>query len=679
MPASERMDRPRNPYLNRVMIRQTADFFGRRREVSKIFARIGAARPQSVSIVGERRIGKSSLLHYLCQPEIRRHYLDDPDTYTFVFIDLQEQRDIGISAFFENLFQAIEQAQGRSRPPGLPADYETARRALRRLQEEGRKIVLLFDEFDAITRNPNFPEEFFSFLRAVANKYDVAYVTTSRQDLQQLCHAERIADSPFFNIFSNLFLTRFEPEDAAMLIREPSKAAGVPLESHSEDVLDLAGMFPFFIQIACSVFFEELSEGGGLDVRRVQAAFREEAMPHFNYILEHFDDDQRRVLRDVAGRRPIAPNLSYLLARLRRDGYLLEHNGRERVFSSAFTSCLEEAAALEPTRSKVPADASGRVPESSGLAGRQLGSFRIVSLIGAGAMGVVYRAWDLKLEREVAVKVLPGTPDTDPPRLERFQREARALAALNHPNIGAIYGMEESGDVRALVLELVEGPTLAELIAEQSGGSGAPGLDLEQALSLARQIAGAIEAAHAKGILHRDLKPANIKITPAGMKVLDFGLAKVWADESAGALITESPTLTAEGTLAGTILGTAAYMSPEQARGRRLDKRTDIWSFGCVMLEMLTGRPAFAGETLPDTLARVLEREPDWQAVPRSTPGPMRDLLRRCLQKDPNLRFHDIADVRIHLDEIALKPAASQWVNWWSRLTRLTRRGDRST
>ena len=331
------------------MIREVSDFYGRRREVAKIFARIGASRPQSVAIVGERRIGKSSLLNHLCHPEIRRSHLENPDAYTFVLTDLQEQREIGIPAFFENLFRGIEQALGQPRPADLPADYEGARRALLRLQDEGRKVILLFDEFDAITRNPNFPEEFFAFLRAVANKYDIAYVTTSGRDLQQLCHADRIADSPFFNIFSNLFLTRFELDEAHTLIREPSAAAGIALAPHASDIIDLGGLFPFFLQMACAAFFEHLAEGLDLDLGRVRASFREEAEPHFTYILEHFDEDQLSVLTDLAEGRSVPSSRSYLLRKLKRDGYVLEQNGHERVFSSEFVRYLQEARSAHDT------------------------------------------------------------------------------------------------------------------------------------------------------------------------------------------------------------------------------------------------------------------------------------------------------------------------------------------
>jgi Tol biopolymer transport system component len=274
-------------------------------------------------------------------------------------------------------------------------------------------------------------------------------------------------------------------------------------------------------------------------------------------------------------------------------------------------------------------------------AGNRLGTFHIETLLGAGGMGEVYRAHDTKLGRAVAIKVLPEEVAHDPDRRSRFEAEARSLAALNHAGIGAIYGVEDSGDVAALVLELVEGPTLAERLAAGT-------LPLDEIVSTARQIAEALEAAHDRGIVHRDLKPANIKITSEGnVKVLDFGLAKALGSPTPG-LSPDSATA-AHRTGLGLIVGTAAYMSPEQARGQQVDKRTDIWAFGCVAFEMCSGQPPFTGATATDTLAAVIEREPDWTQLPATTPPYLVRLLRRCLLKDPKLRLRDIGEARIAL------------------------------
>ncbi|HEY6510144.1 MAG TPA: serine/threonine-protein kinase, partial [Vicinamibacterales bacterium] len=273
--------------------------------------------------------------------------------------------------------------------------------------------------------------------------------------------------------------------------------------------------------------------------------------------------------------------------------------------------------------------------------GTRLGIYEVHSLLGVGGMGEVYRARDTRLGRDVAIKILPRVFTSDPSRLGRFEREARVLASLNHPNIAGIHGVEESDDVRGLVLELVEGETLADRIARR------PALPLAESMAIARQIADALDATHEKGITHRDLKPANVKITPDGVvKVLDFGLATPPADSVA----TDGSTATWHHTREGAVVGTAAYMSPEQARGQSVDKRTDVWAFGCVLYEMLAGRPAFRGPTISDTVVAILDREPAWDALPASTPPNIRRLLGRLLEKDQRRRLRDIGDALVEFD-----------------------------
>ena len=280
------------------------------------------------------------------------------------------------------------------------------------------------------------------------------------------------------------------------------------------------------------------------------------------------------------------------------------------------------------------------------VAGTKLGPYEITGAIGAGGMGEVYRARDTKLGRDVALKVLPEALAADPERLARMRREAQVLASLNHPNIAAIYGFEDSGRTHALVMELVEGPTLAERI---KSGAIPPG----EALPMAKQICEGLEYAHERGIIHRDLKPSNVKITAEGnAKILDFGLAKALEGDAVSADISSSPTISRMATQAGIILGTAVYMSPEQAKGKTVDRRADIWSFGCVLYEMLTGETAFSGETVTDTLAAVIKSEPDWSQVPTATPARIRELLQRCLKKDVRQRLQSVGDARIAIDDI---------------------------
>jgi serine/threonine-protein kinase len=336
-----------------------------------------------------------------------------------------------------------------------------------------------------------------------------------------------------------------------------------------------------------------------------------------------------------------------------RDAFLAQACGDDAPLRREVESLLDQPTSpphLEHVSPSVVAQALGDGPKPS-LTGQRFGAYLVGERIDSGGMGDVYRARDTQLGRDVAIKVLQPALGSDPGHLARFEREARLLAALDHPHIGTIYGVEESGGTRALVLALVEGKTLAERLARGA-------LPIGEALDYARQIADALEAAHDKGIIHRDLKPANIKITPNGVvKVLDFGLAKALgpadADAPAG-----SPTKTMGLSQEGVILGTAAYMSPEQARGQAADKRADVWAFGCVLYEMLTGYPAFAGATISDTIAAILGRDVDWRRLPHGTPPSVRRLLRRCLAKERERRMRDIGDAKLDLDD-ANEPVAT--------------------
>ena len=377
------------------------------------------------------------------------------------------------------------------------------------------------------------------------------------------------------------------------------------------------------------------------------------------------DERWRRVkaLFQAAVERPAGERAAFLAAATGDDTAL------RREVESLLTSDTSDASFLDrlpvasasvladPLATRATSDPTRSHPVLA--AGRRVGLYEIVAPLGAGAMGEVYRARDTKLHRDVALKVLPERFALDPDRSARFTREAHLLATLNHPNIATIYDLEESGPstgsgqaaVQALVLELIEGPTLADRIALGP-------IPVEEALTIARQMADALEAAHEKGIIHRDLKPANIKIADSGVvKVLDFGLAKVW-DGGPQSGISASQKLTVTDLGERTVLGTPAYMSPEQARGQPLDRRTDIWSFGCVLYEMLTGREPFAGDTVSDTLAAILEREPDLTKLPGDTPVPIRRLLRRCLEKDRRRRLDSASDARLEIEDAIASPAA---------------------
>ena len=283
--------------------------------------------------------------------------------------------------------------------------------------------------------------------------------------------------------------------------------------------------------------------------------------------------------------------------------------------------------------------------------GTKLGHYEVISLLGKGGMGEVWRAKDTKLGREVAIKTLPEEFAKDADRLARFEREAKLLASLNHPNIAAIYGLEEYEGTRFLVLELVEGDTLADRL-----NRGA--IPVEESLKLALQIADALKAAHDKGVIHRDLKPLNIKVTDDGsVKVLDFGLAKAFAGDEAEATVSNSPTLSMAATQQGVILGTAAYMSPEQAKARAVDKRTDIFAFGCVLYEMLTGRQSFGASDVSESLAAVIRSEPQWDTLPENLHPRLRETVERCLEKQVARRYQDIGDVKVDIEKVLTDPS----------------------
>ncbi len=331
-----------------------------------------------------------------------------------------------------------------------------------------------------------------------------------------------------------------------------------------------------------------------------------------------------------------------------REAYLAAACGADVELRNEVESLLARASDassfLETTALELTGRALGAQPPGL-LVGRRLGQYDVRSFIGAGGMGEVYLARDTRLERDVAIKTLPPYVAADPLARARLEREARLLATLNHPNIAAIHGVVDADDVLGLVLEMVDGPTLSERTFR-----------LPEALAIARQITDALEAAHEKDIIHRDLKPANIKVAPGGtVKVLDFGLAKAIGAETAD----DIPHASQDVTRAGAILGTAAYMSPEQARGKRLDRRTDVWSFGCVLYELLSCRAAFGAETTSDSLVKVLESEPNWSALPRDTPESIRRVLRRCLEKDVTRRLRDVADARLEIIEAQSSPVSA--------------------
>jgi len=336
-----------NPYLNRVMIRHPDDFYGRKNEVQRIYSRIAStSRPQSISVVGERRIGKSSLLHYLYHPQSRQKHFSNPQSYVFAFLDFQEEPLGSLAELFKGIYDAISQEYLGKFQVLLSPDYQGFRSLVRALDAQGLRLIILFDEFERVTSNPLFDAEFFAFFRSMANKYNIAYVATTAKELQSLCHSKEIATSPFFNIFSNLNLGAFKPEEAQELICEPSAHAGYPLAPFVGEILNLAGLFPFYLQMACAVFFELVKTGSQRDVamlREAKRQFLEEAGVHFKNTWEKFSPlEQKLINKLIAGKRPGEAE-NYLANKLLKESYLIETGGgRFKLFSPAFADYLSE-------------------------------------------------------------------------------------------------------------------------------------------------------------------------------------------------------------------------------------------------------------------------------------------------------------------------------------------------
>ncbi len=626
-----------NPYLDRVAIRDIHRFFGRRREVTRIFSRIGAARPQSVSVVGERRIGKSSLLNHIASPEVQARHLDAPAPYVFVKMDLQERKNLSLSEFFRELILLLMQAADFSE--ALTPDFEGVRMAVAALQRKGRKIVILFDEFDVVTSNQHFGEEFFSFFRSLANNYDLAYITSSKRDLQELCHTSKVADSPFFNIFSTINLSVFSRDEALQLIGQPSAESGAPLEPHADAILKLSGYFPFFIQIACCAFFEQLTMGDGTaDPAQVLEIFLEEVIPHFNYIWDHFSVEEKNICRQVMRGEPVPPTFTYVFKKLEKSGYILP-GAPPALFSTAFSEFIarrdsEERNVLgdtmqvslsrEETRQVVDALPS-RVPD-------RLGPFHIEHPLGEGGMGCVYMAEDTQLKRKVAIKVISPQMSGNSDIRRRFLKEARSASVLNHPNICTIYQVGQEAGLDFIVMEDVEGMTIRDMLRE---GPFEPA----SICRIGIQVADALDLAHSQNMIHRDIKPANIMVAAGGrVKILAFGLVKWTGPNELQA--TAMTGLTEQ----GAIMGTVNYMSPEQLRGDLVDHRTDIFSLGLVLYEMATGQSPFSAENYIGVMHAIL-----YQPVaspPPPFPAALWSVIDRTLAKDPAHRHQTAGELR---------------------------------
>jgi serine/threonine-protein kinase len=629
-----------NPYLNRVMIQDPKHFFGRRAEVRRILARLGADRPQSISVVGERRIGKSSLLKYLTCPEVQDRHMVDRSSLAIVFLDFQQLRTISVEQFFDFLLVRIGQVSGEASAQG-PHGYAAFQGLLETFRSRNRKLVLLLDEFQAITTNTAFNIEFYSFLRSMANNYAVAYVTSSSVDLQRLCCSSDISDSPFFNIFSNLYLRTFERDEALELITRPSEENGAPLRAYADEIIRLAGLFPFYLQIACSIYYDSLRGDPAQELNReeIKNQFLEEAGPHFEYFWEHAAPECQSLLENLAHDRQPEPAEAHVCQSLLRKGYLAQEGERWKLFSAAFGEHIRvaESAAAQKVRMFTPSASTSNYPIGPGVRVLQ---YQIQRKAGEGGMGVVFQAEDTALGRKVALKFVKPAMVQDDMSRRRFLQEARSAAGLNHPAIASVYELFEYGPHLGLALEWIEGTTLKQRMLRDGR------IPLGQAVVWMCEALDGLGEAHAHGIVHRDINCANLMLTAQDhVKIMDFGLA-----HSRGAALDK--TLTAI-TAAGALMGTIDYMSPEQARGIPVDSRSDLFSLGVVFFEALTGELPFRGESAIDTLQLIAHKPaPSVRSYGIERAEAVDRLLQKLLSKSTDQRHGSAAQLKADFEKL---------------------------
>ncbi len=620
-----------NPYLNRVMIQDPKQFHGRRSEVRRILSRIGAERPQSVSLVGDRRIGKSSLLFYLTFPDAQAPHVQNVASLITVFLDFQQLRNITLEDFFVHLLVHIRRKWADAPEIGPPG-YWAFQGLLESLRRQQKKLILLFDEFQAITTNAAFNAEFFSYLRSMANHYEVAYVTSSNIELQRLCYSSDISDSPFFNIFSNFYLRPFDRADACDLIMLPSAEQGVPLAGFQNEIIELAGLFPFYLQIACSLYFDAVSTEPSQRPRReeILGRFLEESTPHFDYFWEHSTPECQALLEKVSRGESMNPEEMYLGQELQRRGYLVQRGERTEVYSPIFADYIRKLA-CRTVRTIQDFSSGGSGSLGPGV---RVNQYLILRKAGEGGMGVVYEAEDTALCRKVALKFIrPILIREDAPR-KRFLQEARAAACLNHPAIAAVHELFEHGKHFGLAMDWIDGSTLKACILKSGR------IALAKLICWMIEACEGLEAAHRKGIIHRDINPSNLMINlQERLIITDFGLAH---SQEFG-ILHGLASITATGEL----LGTLDYMSPEQACGIAVDCRSDLFSLGVVIFEALTGELPFQGKTAYATLEAIANKPvPSVSRYGISRHSRIDRLIRRLLAKSPSRRHADASELK---------------------------------
>lgn len=565
----------RNPYLARLPIRNPEDFYGRSQEVARLYELISASFPNSVSVCGSSRIGKSSLARYIAHPQVASRFLTDASRYVFIQITMNALPQPSAEGFIARVLRELATVINDDRLASLPSTTQGLEDALRALRTAGRRLVLILDEFEPSGNEPGFDQSFYDFLRWLPNEYDVAYLIFSRIELEYLCRSGRVPSERFFAFFTPIILGAFTEAEAAEFIRDSSTKAGCPLTSYIDDILLITGLWPFFIQIGCSKLFDKVETI--LDRRRLlrvtEQEFVQEAKQQFPLLWKGLTSEEQAICRAVARGEafPDTPLVSLLTAK----GYLRRTKSRWRLLCPVFESFVKEYGDVLP---KKPSGAIGEV-------------YEILREIGHGAMGRVYKVQHRMTTKVSALKVLRSDLATDPQFRERFFREIRLAAQVDHPNIVRVEFAGEDNGVPYFVMEFVDGQGLDKLIPEQHG------IAQDLVIEIGMQMAQALMELHKRGLIHRDIKPSNIILGRNKVaKLADFGLARLAAER-------------VRLTQAGDILGTLNYMSPEQKAGQELDIRSDIFSLGLTLAHLLLGNTGFVATRGSENPNQALDEE----------------------------------------------------------------------
>jgi len=614
---------PTNPFFNRHRITDPAYFSGRQRQVEQIYSAVVTR--QSRSIVGERKLGKSSLLTYVTHPTVLQHYGLNPTHYLFIYLDLEGMTSATRPEFWleiaEQCYDQLADEQIRRRfDRYLNSDQEmrftTVRRLLRRLRDAELQVVCALDEFECLAENEQFGPEFYGELRSLAGEMGIVYLTASKHSLYDLTyHNSSTLSSPFFNIFTELPLGLMNEKEGQQLLKQLSGLTEHPLSQEAiEYGLNLAGPHPFFLQIVGSCLMKQDRPLGESGRQATRECFMTDVEDHFHYLWSGLNEMEQGALTGLDSAPP------GVTKRLLERGLLREKDGNRQLLSQGFASFVQNQA-LGRSSQRTTEDGSA----DSDLTGRTLGQYQILELVGRGGMAVVYRGYQSMLDRYVAVKLVRPHFATDQEFMVRFQREATAIAKLRHSNIVQVYDFGTQGDRYYMVLEFINGPTLKQVL-HQARAEGQC-LPLSQIDTIINDVAAALDYAHQIGIVHRDVKPANIMLMPNGQAVLtDFGMAKILAGS--------------DYTASGATLGTPDYMSPEQGMGQEVTARSDIYSLGVVLYEMLLGQRPFESDSPMAVLLQHIQDEvPEPHTLDPQISPALEAVVLKSLHKDPKQRY----------------------------------------